>query len=74
MGTLGRYSQRLLKLFLENNENTEDDEKYYIGAEIKKTMAKIIYYYDLQERKKDDELTQAIVEIFRKNRKIYGTR
>ena len=37
-------------------------------------IARSTFYYKAKEQTKDDELTQAIVNIFRKNRKAYGTR
>ena len=37
-------------------------------------IARSTFYYEAKEQTKDDELTQAIVNIFRKNRKAYGTR
>ncbi|CAM3902951.1 Integrase catalytic domain-containing protein [Marinicrinis lubricantis] len=37
-------------------------------------IAKSTFYYEAKEATKEDELTEAIVEIFHKNRKAYGTR
>ncbi|MEF7439956.1 IS3 family transposase [Paenibacillus lautus] len=37
-------------------------------------MARSTFYYEAKEQRKEDTLTKAIVEIFRKNRKVYGTR
>ncbi|WP_188778825.1 IS3 family transposase, partial [Paenibacillus hunanensis] len=37
-------------------------------------IAKSTFYYEAKESPKEDDLTQAIVEIFHKNRKAYGTR
>lgn len=37
-------------------------------------IAKSTFYYEAKEKRKEDELTAAIVEIFHKNRKAYGTR
>ena len=37
-------------------------------------IARSSFYYEAKEQTKEDELTEAIVEIFHKNRKAYGTR
>ncbi|CAI6053336.1 IS3 family transposase IS655 [Paenibacillus sp. JJ-100] len=37
-------------------------------------IAKSTFYYEAKEQPKEDECTKAIVEIFQKNRKAYGTR
>lgn len=37
-------------------------------------IARSTFYYEAKEQTKEDELTEAIVEIFHKNRKAYGTR
>ncbi len=37
-------------------------------------IAKSTFYYETKEEKNEDELSAAIVEIFHKNRKAYGTR
>lgn len=37
-------------------------------------IAKSKFYYEAKERTKEDALSTAIVEIFHKNRKAYGTR
>ena len=37
-------------------------------------IAKSTFYYEAKEKPNEDELTEAIVEIFHKNRKAYGTR
>ena len=37
-------------------------------------IAKSTFYYEANEKPNEDELTEAIVEIFHKNRKAYGTR
>ncbi|WP_081752156.1 IS3 family transposase, partial [Paenibacillus sp. 1-18] len=37
-------------------------------------IARSTFYYDAQERAAEDDVTEAIVDIFHKNRKAYGTR
>ena len=37
-------------------------------------IAKSTFYYEAKEKLREDELTKAIVDIFRKNRNAYGTR
>ena len=37
-------------------------------------LARSTFYYEAKESPKEDEITEAIVEIFHKNRKAYGTR
>jgi len=37
-------------------------------------IAKSTFYYEMKEAPREDELTAAIVSIFHKNRKAYGTR
>ncbi|WP_413409526.1 IS3 family transposase [Paenibacillus amylolyticus] len=37
-------------------------------------IAKSTFYHEAKEKPNEDELTEAIVEIFHKNRKVYGTR
>ncbi|MFK4305086.1 transposase InsO family protein [Paenibacillus sp. RC254] len=37
-------------------------------------IARSTFYYDAQERATEDDVTEAIVDIFHKNRKAYGTR
>lgn len=37
-------------------------------------IAKSTFYYEAKEERNEDKLTAAIVEIFHKNRKAYGTR
>lgn len=37
-------------------------------------IAKSTFYYEMKEAPREDELTEAIVSIFHKNRKAYGTR
>ena len=37
-------------------------------------MERSTFYYEVKEKPTEDELTKAIVEIFHKNRKAYGTR
>ncbi|WP_157179503.1 IS3 family transposase [Brevibacillus sp. CF112] len=37
-------------------------------------IARSTFYYEAKESPKEDEITEAIVEIFQKNRKAYGTR
>ena len=37
-------------------------------------IARSTFYYESKEQKKEDDLTEAIVKIFNKNRKVYGTR
>ncbi len=37
-------------------------------------MARSTFYYEAKERVDEDDMTEAIVEIFHKNRKAYGTR
>jgi len=37
-------------------------------------MARSTFYYEVKEQAKEDDITEAVVEIFHKNRKAYGTR
>jgi len=37
-------------------------------------IARSSFYYEAKEQVKEDELTEAIMKIFHKNRKAYGTR
>jgi len=37
-------------------------------------IAKSTFYHEAKEKPNEDELTEAIVEIFHNNRKVYGTR
>lgn len=37
-------------------------------------MARSTFYYEAKEQAKEDDITEAVVEIFHKNRKAYGTR
>ena len=37
-------------------------------------ISKSTFYYEARERKAEDDVTQPIVEIFNKNRRVYGTR
>ncbi len=37
-------------------------------------IARSSFYYEAKERPNEDEVTKAVVEIFHKNRKAYGTR
>ena len=37
-------------------------------------IARSTFYYETKERSNEDDITKAIVEIFRKNRNAYGTR
>ncbi|WP_432775040.1 IS3 family transposase [Brevibacillus gelatini] len=37
-------------------------------------IARSTFYYEAKERAKEEKITEAIVEIFQKNRKAYGTR
>jgi len=37
-------------------------------------ISKSTFYYEAKEQPNEDDLVQAIVEIFHKNRKAYGTR
>lgn len=37
-------------------------------------IARSTFYYEVKEQPNEDEITKAIVEIFHKNRKAYGTR
>ncbi len=37
-------------------------------------IARSTYYYETKEQAKEDDVATAIVDIFHKNRKAYGTR
>ncbi|MDM5451052.1 IS3 family transposase [Peribacillus simplex] len=37
-------------------------------------LSRSTYYYESKERNSEDDVTHAIIEIFEKNRKVYGTR
>jgi putative transposase len=37
-------------------------------------IARSTFYYDAKEQGNEDDITEAIVEIFHNNRKAYGTR
>ncbi|GAC43072.1 transposase and inactivated derivative, partial [Paenibacillus popilliae ATCC 14706] len=37
-------------------------------------IARSTFYYEAKEPAKEDDATEAIVDIFHKNRKAYGTR
>lgn len=37
-------------------------------------IARSTFYYEAKEQPKEDDVTEAVVEIFHKNRKAYGTR
>src|SRR5690606_27707141 len=50
-------------------------DKYWVAAMCDVLqIARSTFYYDAQERNTEDDITGAIVDIFLKNRKAYGTR
>ncbi|WP_134757217.1 IS3 family transposase [Paenibacillus athensensis] len=50
-------------------------DKYSVSAMCEVLqIARSTFYYDAQERATEDAITEAIVDIFHKNRKAYGTR
>uniref|UniRef100_UPI00403F4FFC IS3 family transposase n=1 Tax=Paenibacillus sp. FSL R10-2796 TaxID=2954663 RepID=UPI00403F4FFC len=37
-------------------------------------IEKSTFYYEAKDRQSEEQLTEAIVDIFQKNRRVYGTR
>jgi putative transposase len=80
---LSRYEKRISVYFKASRADhgtkvaiiQNNRDKYSVSAMCDVLqIAKSTFYYEAKDRKKKDDLSAAIVEIFHKNRKAYGTR